>query len=149
MKKTLVKLITTSLLLFNCKVVFSEEIPTLSKLQFLERELNEKDTSSSCDLISGDISLEFNIEKESLSGKGNFIIENTNKNPISSTFFVLNSGLSINEISITGSSISETIKEKITDNSPVGYVIYFDKPIKQNQKVNLGISYKGNIVKQI
>jgi hypothetical protein len=146
MKKNFVKLITTSLLLFNCNLVFSEEIPTLSKLQFLDRELNEKDTSSSCDLISGDISLEFNIEKESLSGKGNFIIENTNKNPISSTFFVLNSGLSINEISITGSSISETIKEKITDNSPVGYVIYFDKPIKQNQKVNLGISYKGNLL---
>ncbi|MFN4152984.1 MAG: hypothetical protein ACK4IX_18715, partial [Candidatus Sericytochromatia bacterium] len=146
MKKNLLKLVTLSLLLLNCNSVFSEEIPTLSKLNLFERELNEKDTSSSCDIIYGDISLDFNIEKEFLSGKANFVIENTNKTPISSTFFVLNSGLSINELSITGASISETIKEKTTDDSPVGYVIYFDKPIKQNQKVNLGISYKGNII---
>lgn len=136
-----------ALLIFNSTPSFATEnlITKQQNTIFTERELNETDFVEKIDLISGDINIEFFTDQEKIVASTNLVLKNSTNKEISKVFFILNSGLNIENIEINNSKIKEVIKEKSNETDPLGYVIFLENPLLPNKSVNLKINYSGKI----
>jgi hypothetical protein len=125
---------------------YSLSLPAISaevKIPIREQSLSAQDCLDTFVLSETQLSLSLNPSTGELRGDYQTILTNTSQEPLKQVCFVLNSGLKLTQMTISG--VQEVLKEPAEGDAPLAYRLMPQTPFAPQSSHHLSLAYTGKV----